>query len=259
MAPKEQGIFYKTRGKIGFITINTKMNTINIENAKKFHEILDEIEADEKVQVIIIKSEGNKVFSAGWDLNIFGKDFINKKEEFFKYCGTISKRLYFLKKPIITQIQGSAIGTGVTLSFSSDFRFVANREDLYFKLPEIDLPLFPTTGPTVSTFSVIGPVNTKHMLLTGNKIYLKTLEKWGAFTKICEPESLEKDVLRFAKRLSRKPGELLQMIKSTVNIMGMNKANAWYDLENDMSDYFYAESLYGKEKEDINTFLKKIW
>jgi len=259
MAETNEPITYKRRAKIAFITLATKMNTLNLETSKKLLEALDKAEKSDKVSVVVLKTAGDKIFSAGWDLNMFGKGFSDIMNDFFKYCGNISRTMYFMKKPIIAQVQGSAIGTGATLAFSSDFRYVADKEDLYFRLPEVDIPLFPTTGPSVATFSVLGPVHSKEMLLTGKKAYLKELDKWGAVTKICSLESLEKEVLKFAKRLSRKPALLLQTIKPMFNIFSMDRAKDWYDLENDMADYFFDDWMGKNKLGSLDEFVKKQW
>ncbi len=250
-------IIYQKRGKIAFITINTKMNTLNLENTKKFLDVLNQAEEDPKVSVIVLKTSGDKVFSAGWDLSMFQTDFKSIQEEFFKYCGSVSKTMFLMKKPIIAQVQGSAIGTGVTLQCSSDFRIVANKKDIFWRLPEVDLPLFPTTGPTISTYSVIGPIHTKDMLMTGRDVLLEELDKWGAFTKVVEPEELEKETLRLAKQLARKPTNLIQTIKPMMNILTMNPAEKFYQIEDEMGEYFFADYINQEDPGDIDEFIAK--
>ena len=63
-------ILYEPKGRIATITINRpdKANSCNVAMLKLLHENLIEADRDEKVRCIILKSIGEKFFSAGYDL-----------------------------------------------------------------------------------------------------------------------------------------------------------------------------------------------
>ncbi|TFH26027.1 MAG: enoyl-CoA hydratase/isomerase family protein [Promethearchaeota archaeon] len=256
---KTAPILYTEKNKVAYISINTKMNALNIELAKLFVSFLKQAEENPKIHVIVIKSEGDRIFSAGFDLRMFSQgismDFLN---ELLTFGGAISKTIFFCKKPVISQIQASAIGLGSIMALSSDFRFVANREDLFFQLPEVDINMFPATGPTAMAIRVLGAVHAQEMLLTGRKVYLKEFNQWGGVTEIVEPEELGKTVKKFAKNLAQKPPNLLHSIKSAINMMSYDQALKWFELEDKMAQY-NVKVLGNLEHPPIDTFLADLW
>ena len=109
-------ILYEVDGKVGIITINrpTKANAANIEMLEKIYSHLIEADKDEEVKCIIIRSTGERFFSAGYDLKEVAGDPENVKR-ITKWGRKVNETILFLKKPVITQIQGVAIGFGVLL------------------------------------------------------------------------------------------------------------------------------------------------
>ena len=247
------------KGKVAYITINTKMNTINFEDAKLLAKHLKEADSSEKVNCVVLKSEGDSVFSAGFDLALF-KAGLNQEviDNILNYGREISRTIFFMKKPVIAQIQGKTIGLGCIMALSCDFRFVANKPDIFFQLPELDLKIFPATGPTAMSVHVLGPVRAKEMLLTGRKVPLEEFDRWGGVTQIVEPELLRKTVKKFARSLVAKPKELLHLVKPAINIMAYEQAKNWYELENEMARYYF-DGLFEKDREELDAFVSKMW
>ncbi len=245
--------------KVAFITVNTKMNTFNFPTVNKFVEILQAAEKNPKVRVVVIKTAGTKIFSAGFDLSIF-KEGINETviNNLLQQGGAISRLIFFMTKPVITQIQASAIGMGCILALSSDFRFVARKSELFFHLPEIDIGIFPATGPTAMAVHVLGAAHAKDMLLTGRKIYLEEFDRWGGITRVCDLDTLDEDVKEFAKNLAKKPRNLLQTIKPSVNMMAYRHALECYSLEDDMTRYNLAK-ITGETDIPLEDFVREQW
>ncbi|WP_457558319.1 enoyl-CoA hydratase/isomerase family protein [Candidatus Harpocratesius sp.] len=252
-------VIYEEKQKIAYITINTKMNAVSIETSKLLLKYIKNADINPKVHVIVIKSEGNRVFSAGFDLNMFRNGVtLEILNDLLTYGGAISKAIFFTKKPIIAQIQASAIGLGTIIALSCDFRFVANRDDLFFQLPEIDINMFPATGPTVMAVKTLGIVHAQEMLLTGRKIPLAEFDKWGAVTRIVEPELLEKTVKKFARGLAKKPSNLLFSIKSAINMIGYDQARKWFELEDEFANY-NVRVLGNLDHPPLDDFLESQW
>ncbi|MHA1673059.1 MAG: enoyl-CoA hydratase/isomerase family protein [Promethearchaeota archaeon] len=256
---KSAPLLYTEKSKVAYISINTKMNAINIKLAKQLVSLLKQADENPKINVIVIKSEGTRVFSAGFDLRMFSQgismDILN---DLLEFGGSISRTIFFCKKPVISQIQGSAIGLGAIIALSSDFRFVANREDLFFQLPEVDINMFPATGPTSMALRVLGIAHAQEMLLTGRKVPLKEFDRWGAVTRIVEPDELKKTVRKFAKNMAQKPSNLVHSIKSAINMMSYDQASRWYELENEFARY-NVKVLGNLEHPPIDTFLEDMW
>ncbi|MCP4763264.1 MAG: enoyl-CoA hydratase/isomerase family protein, partial [archaeon] len=208
-----------------------------------------------KVKVVVLKSTSERVFSAGFDLNMFKGGFNQQiSEDVLSHGRDCSRFIYFLKKPVIAQMDGSAIGMGCIMALACDFRIVADKEGLFFQLPEINISMTGTTGPTFNSVNVLGVARAKEMLLTGRKVDLKEMDKWGGITQICPPEELDKTVRKFARNLASKPAVLLYTQKVMANIMGKRMAEDAYKLENEMADYWFSPV-----KGDIDEFFRGLW
>ena len=83
-----------------------------------------------------------------------------------------------MKKTVITQIQGIAVGFGVLMMVASDLRIFADRpkEELYIRLPELIISAFPQTGATLMPLLAFGFSNAKKFLFTGDNIGLEELK-----------------------------------------------------------------------------------
>jgi len=163
-----------------------------------------------------------------------------------------------MKKPIITQIQGSAIGMGCIMVLASDFRFAARKESTFFRLSEVDMDIFPITGPTAMAVHSLGQFHAKDMLITGRKVMLDELNSWGAITKICSPEDLEKEVKTFAHFLAQKKSFLMQTIKPAINLMAFAQAMDWFDLENELQEY-KSRHDQSEDAPAIDKMIGEIW
>ncbi len=260
-APAEK-ILYETKsgGRIAYITLNSpaKLNAIDKDMIYRLLAVLKEADTDRKVKVVVIKSAGDRAFCAGWDLSMF-KEVTPETRAFILNQGRdISRTIAFLKKPVVMQIQGSVVGAGCFISLAADFRIVAKKEGLIFQLPEMEIGLPGATGPTVQSIAALGLPRSKRMMLAAEKISLDVMDKWGLITKICEPNNLDEDVKKFCRGLIDKNPVLLFTQKVMCNIMGIAMMKPFYDLENEVAEYYF-DHIGNEHPADLDDFLRKLW
>jgi len=250
----------KSAGRIAYITINnpTKMNAIDLDMAQKILDYLHEADQDKKVKCIVLKTAGEKVFTAVWDLKMFKNYTPEIKDRLLSVGTSVSRTIFFLKKPVIAQIQGPAIGAGSIFAFSCDFRIVAEKEGMYFHLPEMEINIPGATGPTVQSMALLGLPMSKLMMVGAEKISLDQMKTLGVITKTCTPENLDSEVKKFCKSLSEKSGTLLFTQKTMCNIIGVGLARKYYEMENEVANYFFSKP--GEEnRADMDEFIKSLW
>nr|MDO8083835.1 enoyl-CoA hydratase/isomerase family protein [Candidatus Sigynarchaeum springense] len=254
----------KSAGRIAYITLNNpaKLNAIDRDMIMRFLEFLRAADQDKKVKVVVINSAGDRAFCVGWDVTMFtnrqGMSLDDTKKLLLVHGRDIARTIFFMKKPVVMQIQGPAIGAGCIMSLAADFRIVARKEGLYFQLPELQINLPGATGPTVNSIAIMGLAGSKRMMLCSDKIGLDELDKRGAITKICEPGELEVEVKKFCLNLVEKNPLLLYTQKAMCNIIGMAMTRAFYDLENEVADYAFA-NLGSEHPPDVDEFIRKLW
>ncbi|TFF99444.1 MAG: enoyl-CoA hydratase/isomerase family protein [Promethearchaeota archaeon] len=261
MNAQEEKLLFEKKRKVAYIIINNlrKKNAIEIPMIYTFLDFLEKVDNDPHIKCLIIKSTGDDIFSAGWDLAMFEPGKMENIDILFNDGARISKKIHMMKKPVIVEMQGSAVGTGTIIALAADFRFVANKKDIFFQLPELNIGpgIFPATGPTVGAVKILGNTRAKDMLFTGRRVSLEEFDSWGAISRIIDPpENLSAAVDEFARNLTKKSAELLILTKNAINRMSMD-IERFYNLENDMGRYYF-DGLQGKERENIDIFLERI-
>lgn len=261
-APPADKILYETKsgGRVAYITINnpTKRNSINMEMATAIIKYLKQADDTKKVKCVVINSTGDQAFCAGWDLSMF-KEFNDQiKNDLLSIGTSVSRTIFFMKKPVIMQIQGSAVGAGCIMSLAADFRIVAKKENVFFQLPEMELNIPGATGPTVQSVAILGLARSKMMMLNAEKISAEQMDRWGLISKLVEPAELENEVKRLVKSMLEKNTGLLATQKAMCNIAHISAMKELYEMENEVAEYFFGNRMLD-ELPDLDGFLKKLW
>lgn len=256
----EEMVLYKEKSKTAYITFNRpeKLNAMNMPCLKRILELIRQIDANPKIKVLVFNSVG-RLFSAGYDLSIFKMPMApNDLDDFLDVAATITKTVRMLKKPVIAEIQGSAIGFGCIIAFAADFRYVANKDDLFFHLPELGIGIFPASGPTTLPLILLGGTHAKEMLLGDKRVYVPKMDKWGAITEICEPDDLKKQVKKFARSLAEKDATLLYSTKTALTIMEKRFVEDCYQMERDLARN-WVKHIETKDTSELDSLLKSMW
>ncbi|MFW9827672.1 MAG: enoyl-CoA hydratase/isomerase family protein [Candidatus Thorarchaeota archaeon] len=255
-------ILFELKGRIATITINRpdKANSCNIPMLKEIYESLIKADKDEQVRCVIIKSRGDRFFSAGYDIKeIQGSP--EKAAGITKWGRKVNETILLMKKPVITQIQGIAVGFGVLMILASDLRIFANRskEELYLKLPELAISAFPQTGATLLPLLAFGFSYAKYALFTADKIGLEELKNINFPTRIFPLEQLESETINFVKKIIKYQKEFTFFTKIMLTIMNKAYIKSLLDLEDECGKVAYDPKKFTmKELDDfINNLRSK--
>jgi len=254
----ENNVLYEVKRRIAIITINRpeKANAFNIDMLIAMHERLIEADKNENVKCILIKSIGERFFSAGYDLKEIMGDPKNV-DRIIEWGRKVNETMILMKKPIITQVQGIAIGFGFMIILASDLRIFADRpkNELYLRLPEIAISAFPQTGATLLPLMAFGLSYAKNLLLTADKIGIDDLKNINFPTRIFPLELLDSETLSFAKQISKYQTEFLFFIKSMLTIMNKNYIKSCFDLEDECGKVAYEKK---KTMQELDDFIKNL-
>ncbi len=252
-------ILYEVKGRIAIITLNRseKANSCNVAMLMRIHESLIDADNNEKVKCIIIKSTGQRFFSAGYDL----KEIQGAPENAAKiqeWGRKINQSIILMKKTVITQVQGIAVGFGVLLILASDLRIFAERpkEELYLRLPELAISAFPQTGATLLPLMAFGFSYAKYALFSADKIGLEELKNMNFPTRIFPLDQLEVETITFVRGLTKYQTEFLFFTKSMLTIMHKNNIKSCLDLEEECGKVAYAKEK--KSMKELEEFIKSL-
>ena len=252
-------ILYEPKGRIATITINRpdKANSCNVSMLKAIHENLIKADEDEKVKCIIIKSTGQRFFSAGYDL----KEIQGSPEsaaQITEWGRKVNEMMILMKKPIITQIQGIAIGFGFMVILASDLKVFADRskDELYFRLPELAISAFPQTGATLLPLLAFGLTYAKNLLFTTDKIGVEALKNINFPTRIFPLEQLDAETLNFAKQIVKYQKEFSFFTKTMLTIMNKAYIKSCLDLEDECGKVAYDPKKFTMR--ELDDFIKGL-
>jgi len=255
----QEFILYEAKGRIATITINRpdKANACNIPMLKSIHESLINADRDEKVKCILIKSTGQRFFSAGYDLKeIQGSP--EKVAQITEWGRKVNETIVLIKKPVITQIQGIAIGFGVMVIMASDLRIFADRsiDELYLRLPELAISAFPQTGATLLPLLGLGLTYARNLLFTTDKFGVKELMNINFPTRIFPLDQLETETLNFVKQIVKYQTEFIFFTKTMLTIMNKAYIKSCLDLEDECGIAAYDPKK--KTMEEFDEFIKGL-
>ncbi len=191
-------------GKIARITLNNpeKLNTFTIERLKQLIDLFDKIEKDKKIKCVIIDAVGDRAFSAGLDTTMLTGGDPDIKNKIVLYGSELSKKVFYCSKFVIMAIAAPAVGWGCILSMCADFRYVI--KTAYFKLPELEIGIYPATGPLTLCLMHFGPSLGNDVLFLSKRIYAEEGARVGFVNGIgASREEVEKLAMETATKLSR--------------------------------------------------------
>lgn len=122
-------ITYAVADRIATVTLNRPeaRNGYTIRMADELGAAMEEADRDEDVRVVVLTGNG-KDFCVGADLSQGGFDFDPAEgpgAAWQEPAGRASKRIFAMNKPVIAALHGAAVGGGVTITLSCDYRLAS--------------------------------------------------------------------------------------------------------------------------------------
>lgn len=202
---------------IALVTLNRPkaLNALNDELMTEIGIAIDELEAKDSVQVIIITGAGEKSFVAGADikemkdLNIDqGKRWAAKGE------GTFLK-IEQCEKPVIAAINGFALGGGCEIAMACDIRIAA--DNARFGQPEVGLGIIPGFGGTQRMPRLIGKGMAKYLIYTADMIKADEALRIGLVQKVVPLAELIETAKKVAKTIISKSPMAVRFAKNAID------------------------------------------
>ncbi len=186
-----ENIIVNSENGIGQITINrpTKLNALNKATIHELSQAFKHLEANPKVNVIILTGEGQKAFVAGADIS----EFAHFSSEEGAQLAAIGQETLFdlvenLKTPVIAAINGFALGGGLELAMSCHIRVASDNTKM--GLPEVSLGLIPGYGGTQRLPQLIGKGKAMELIMTAQMITADEAHRLGLVNHVVPQNEL---------------------------------------------------------------------
>jgi len=156
---------------------NPPVNALSTAVRQGLVEAIDEAEADDSVNAVVIACEG-QTFFAGADITEFGKPPQNP------WLPQVVDTIENCSKPVVAAIHGTALGGGLEVALGCHYRVADKSAKL--GTPEVKLGLLPGAGGTQRLPRVAGVRKALEMTATGNPIGAKQAFDCGLVDRLAE-------------------------------------------------------------------------
>lgn len=239
---------------IGTITFGHPLsNSLPGKILRKLAETITELGKNDKVKVIILKSEGEKAFCAGasFDELISINDFETGKA-FFSGFALVINACRTCPKFIVGRVQGKAVGGGVGVASAVDYCLATKHAEI--KLSELAVGIGPF---------VVGPaVERKIGLSAMSELAINATEwrsaEWakrkGLYTDVFEnEEEMDKEITRLSQQLAKSNPEAMNSLKKVF----WQGTDHWNELLIERAEISGKLVLSEFTRNAINAFKKK--
>jgi trans-feruloyl-CoA hydratase/vanillin synthase len=203
-------------GGVAWVSFNRpdKRNCMNPTLNARMFDVLDELEADERVGVVVLTGEGT-AFSAGMDL----KEYFRETEE----KGMLAvrraqrdaygwwRRLRWFEKPTIAMVNGWCFGGAFAPLFACDLAIAA--DEAQFGLSEINWGILPGGGATKVVEQLMSQRQAMYYILTGEMLGGKKAAELGLVTQSVPLSELRTRVRALCDVLLEKNPQTLKACK----------------------------------------------
>jgi 2-oxoglutaroyl-CoA hydrolase len=167
-------------GQVAYLTLTHGSYTVvTMEMRAKMAERFAEIDKDEQVRAVVVRSDG-KHFTSGGDI----AGFMEVDPIDFTDLGHDITAAARSTKPVVAAIDGYCFGVGLELALSCDIRLATNRSE--FALPEMNLGMIPGSGGTQRLARLIGLSRAKFHIMTATRIKAQQAMDWGLVAGLYE-------------------------------------------------------------------------
>jgi enoyl-CoA hydratase len=216
------------------ITLNRPpMNAVTIGMLDEIRDAMAEVAADPDVRAVIFTGQGDKAFSAGADLAQFEEEFARADElapMYFRYANKADLlALETLPKPVISAINGTAVGEGLEIAMASDFRLAARSARIGF--PEANIGLIPASGGCSRIVKLVGLARAKEMVMLGELMSAEEAERNGLLWKVVDDDQLITEAVALGVRLAKKAPLALGMAKAVLRACADTDMTSGHTLE----------------------------
>ena len=187
-------------------------NAIDLATSRAMGEVFAGFRDDPRLRVAVLRTGGDRFFSAGWDLKAAAAGEPVDGDYGEGGFGGI-QLLPRLNKPVLAVVDGMAVGGGFELALSADLIYAADTAS--FALPEIN------AGTLADAATLRLPARIPHhiameLLLTGRWMDAAEAHRWGLVNEVHPVDRLADRVLEVATRLAEGPPLVFAAIKEVL-------------------------------------------
>lgn len=212
------GVVTLTRdGPLGILTLTRPpVNSYDYAFVQDLAWAVKQVQSDDMIRVVVVRSGLEKYFSAGADVRAFSEGTIDDNMRTINAEHEVLEHIEQTPKIFLAMIGGHCLGGGLEIALACDLRF-AGDGDFKIGLTEVNLGLFPGNGGTQRLPRLIGKSRAIELMLTGRTVSPQEAYGLGIVDKLIPHAELSAKTLEFANILAGGPTNAQGSIKMAVN------------------------------------------
>jgi len=249
---KYEHILFDIKDGVALLTINRPevYNATNVKLHNELSKVWLDLGEDDDVRVVVITGAGT-AFSAGGDFDLIQESIGNAKV----IAGTMEEardivhNMINLDKPVISAINGVAVGAGLAVAMLADISIASDKAR--FTDGHVRLGVAAGDHAAVIWPMLIGMAKAKYYLLTCDFLDGTEAERIGLVSQVVPHEELMDTAMGVASRLASGSQQALKYTKRSLN--------QWLrQAEHTAFDYSLSLEMLGFFGEDVQEGLDSV-
>ncbi|HEV2081663.1 MAG TPA: crotonase/enoyl-CoA hydratase family protein [Brevundimonas sp.] len=190
----------------------------DLQDGEAFAAACEAVNADMGVRCVVLTGSG-RAFSAGGDLramkdrrDLFAGSGAEIRERYRRVVHRIVRSLYGLEVPLVTAINGPAMGLGCDVAGLGDVKIASAHA--VFGVPFLKLGIVPGDGGAWLMPRHVGYARAAELLFTGRSIDAETAERWGLVNRVVPHDRLMVEAMDTAGQIAAQAPHALRMAKA---------------------------------------------
>jgi len=207
-------------GRRATVTIdNPPINLMTLELFGELDALSRELEADDSLTVVVLRSANEDFFIAHFDVAAilqFPTDTPAERSQELNGYHLMCERFRTMDKVTIVQIEGRVGGGGSELAASCDMRFGVRGKTRINQM-EVPIGILPGGTGTQRLPQLMGRARALEVILGGEDLDAETAERWGYLNRIFATDEIQGFVDHLADRIASFPVPAVRLAKQAVS------------------------------------------
>ena len=219
--------------QIAYLNQPETFNSLNKILLKELRTFVHEASKNPEVRCIAISGRG-KAFCSGQNLKE-ALSLGNAEDDriiqriVIDYYNPLVKEIAHAKKPVVSLVNGAAVGAGAMLALICDISLAT--ESSYFSQAFVNIGLIPDTGGTYWLPKLLGRQQANYLAFTGKKLSATEAKNMGLIADVFPNENFIESAMEVLTTLSNLPTKAISLTKKAFNESYDNNLSQQLDLE----------------------------
>src|SRR5882724_1924767 len=206
---RPEHFLWQVEGKVARVRLDRpeRKNPLTFQSYAELRDTFRELRYAEDVDAVVFLPNGGNFCSGGDVHDIIGPLVAMEMKEllaFTRMTGDLVKAMLACGKPIITAVDGVAVGAGAIIVMASDIRIATPEAKTAFLFTRVGLAGCDM-GACAILPRIIGQGRAAELLYTGRTMSAAEGERWGFYNRLVAADALEKEAIALAQSLASGP------------------------------------------------------